>query len=90
MTLHHAAAIVLTWTLLIPLPDTLPKDCHNCATLDLLVGTIKHGFLTRKACRSAAAKWKADFIRDAQEKNLDIIWPSKSDPMRCLKDGPVK
>ncbi len=85
MKLRHAV-LALSWTLVIPQPDTCPKHAETCLHTLVLRATITRGFPTENACWDAAHKWKSDFIRDAEKNNLDIEWPSADDPIQCDRE----
>jgi hypothetical protein len=82
----HAAALALSWTLIIPQLYTCPKNAETCVHIAVLYSTITTGFATKKECWDAAVKWQVNFICDAEKDNLDIDWPSPDDPIECVEE----
>ena len=70
---HALAALAISWTLISARMHTYPKDGQS--HLFLLPGiwdSVQSGFPTKTACEASGVKWKSDFIKDADAKNLEI------------------
>jgi hypothetical protein len=84
-TTAFAIALVLGgWTLLIDVPQYLPRDCVNCGILAYRGIYIKRGFRSEHSCQQALTKWQQDFERELRDTNSVQVTIPKSP--KCVPD----